>query len=109
MREEEGSQPVAVGPTGAQQFAFWLVAFVASFSLAAGIASLYASTVSGGGFEGKAGYAWLFALPLSYVASVLLLAVLYAFVRKSGQRLMAATVALAFVALPGVAALLNVL
>jgi hypothetical protein len=88
---------------------FWLVAFLSTPFLAAVVASVYASTVSGGGFEGKSGYAWLFALPPSYAASWLLSIGLYLATRKSATYISMATVALALVAAPGLVLLLSVL
>jgi hypothetical protein len=88
---------------------FWLVAFLSSPFLAAVIASVYASTVSGGGFEGKSGYAWLFALPPSYTASWLLPIGLYALARGSATYISMATVVLALMAAPGLVLLMSTL
>ena len=96
-------------PSNAAHILFWLVAFLSTPFLAAVIASVYASTVSGGGFEGKSGYAWLFAIPPSYAASWLLPVGLYFFVRRSATYISMATVALALISAPGLVLLLGAL
>lgn len=90
MNDDDICAPGHEPATKGQKLAFCILGFFASFSMAAALAAVWVElTVTNGGFEGKAGFAWLFAMPVAYFAAVVLLCLIYRWAVKQAQRTLA--------------------
>jgi hypothetical protein len=101
--DEDIPDPGRKPSTRGQRVFFVVFACLASISLAGGIAATYVYVTSVGNFEGKSGYAWLFALPVSFVVSAIALVLLYMFVKPSEHRILLANSLLGLAAIPTIA------